>query len=233
MSWVVQFCYSAASQSKTLIVPDKDADGLDAGVIICKTLIALGMSPDLVGVHLVGKNNNVHDEAERVAMLAKDPKYIIIVDQGSRAALPVVDSMSTKCLIIDHHLSDEFPENATVRHYLLQNQPHQLKHSQVVSACHYPPVATSALLTYEICKPLHSTIASACGFLCAIGTHGDLGNTLKWKPPFPDMTEVFKTHTKKAVNDAVALINARKSAKDIHYLQPPTRKQLGERRSLT
>ena len=45
-----------------------------------------------------------------------------------------------------------------------------------------------------------------------MGTHGDLGNTLKWKPPFPDMTEVFKTHTKKAINDAVALINARKSA---------------------
>ncbi|KAL9073494.1 MAG: hypothetical protein Q9161_002915 [Pseudevernia consocians] len=41
-----------------------------------------------------------------------------------------------------------------------------------------------------------------------MGTHGDLGNTLKWKPPFPDMTEVFKTHTKKAINDAVALINA-------------------------
>ncbi|CAD6585485.1 MAG: hypothetical protein ASARMPRED_002178 [Alectoria sarmentosa] len=181
----------AASQSKTLIVPDKDADGLDAGVIIHKTLITLGMSSDLVGVHLIGKNVTVHDEAERVVMLAKDPKYIIIVDQGSRAAPPVVDSLNTKCLIIDHHLSDEFPENATV-----------------VSACHYPPVATSALLTYEICKPLHPTIASACGFLCAMGTHGDLGNTLKWKPPFPDMTEVFKTHTKKAVNDAVALINA-------------------------
>ena len=123
MKRVVQFCYSAASQSKTLIVPDKDADGLDAGVIIHKTLITLGMSPDLVGVHLIGKNVTVHDEAERVVMLAKDPKYIIIVDQGSRAAPPVVDSLNTKCLIIDHHLSDEFPENATVRHSLLQNQP--------------------------------------------------------------------------------------------------------------
>ncbi|KAF6233373.1 hypothetical protein HO173_008305 [Letharia columbiana] len=181
----------AASRSKTLIVPDKDADGLDAGVIIRTTLIALGMSPDLIGVHLISKNATVHDEAERAAMLAKDPKYIIIVDQGSRAAPAVVDSLNTKSLIIDHHLSDEFPENATV-----------------VSACHYPPVATSALLTYEICKPLDQTIASACGFLCAMGTHGDLGNTLKWKPPFPDMTDVFKTHTKKAINDAVALINA-------------------------
>lgn len=181
----------ATSQAKTLIVPDKDADGLDAGVIIRKTLIALGMSPDLIDVHLNAKNVTVHDEAERAAMLAKDPKYIIVVDQGSRAAPPVVDSSDTKSLIIDHHLSDEFPKGASV-----------------VSACHYPPVATSALLTYEICKPLHPSIASACGFLCAMGTHGDLGNTLKWKPPFPDMTEVFKAHTKKAINDAVALVNA-------------------------
>lgn len=106
---------SAVSQSKTLIVPDKDADGLDAGVIVHKTLVALGMSPDLIDVYLINKNVTVHDEVERAAMLAKDPKYIIIVDQGSRAAPPVVDSLNTKSLIIDHHLSDEFPENAIVR----------------------------------------------------------------------------------------------------------------------
>ncbi|KAL8831662.1 MAG: hypothetical protein Q9191_000740 [Dirinaria sp. TL-2023a] len=41
-----------------------------------------------------------------------------------------------------------------------------------------------------------------------MGTHGDLGTTLKWKPPFPDMIEVFKTYTKKSINDAVSLINA-------------------------
>lgn len=124
-------------------------------------------------------------------MKAKDPKYIIVVDQGSRSAPPIVDLEDAKSLIVDHHLSDDFPKNATV-----------------VSACHFPPVATSALLTYEICRPLHPHIASSCGFLCAMGTHGDLGNTLKWKLPFPDMTEVFKAHTKKAITDAVALVNA-------------------------
>lgn len=105
---------SAASQSKTLIVPDKDADGFDAGVILRKTLLALGLSPEHVEVHLIGKNSNVHDQVERTAMQAKKPKYIIIVDQGSQAAPPVIESDDTKSLIIDHHLSDEFPKGATV-----------------------------------------------------------------------------------------------------------------------
>ena len=195
-----------------LIVPDKDADGLDAGVILHKTLVSLGLSPDLIDVHLIGKNSTVHDEVERAAMQDKDPKYIIVVDQGSRAAPPIIDAPDTHSLIIDHHLSDEFPKNATV--LLTWPTPPRivmicLLILQVVSACHYPPVATSALLTYEICKPLNPDISASCGYLCVMGTHGDLGNTLKWKPPFPDMTEVFKTHTKKAINEAVSLINAR------------------------
>ena len=191
------------------------------------------MPLDLVHVHLISKNATVHDEPERAAMLAKDPKFIIVVDQGSRAAPPVVDSPDTKSLIIDHHLSDEFPKNATVRPLLPLNLFHQIKTFQVVSACRYPPVATSALLTYEICKPLHPTIASTCGFLCAMGTHGDLGTSLKWKPPFPDMTEVFKTHTKKAINDAVALVNARQFALGTLSLPVTDRAQLEGRPNST
>lgn len=41
-----------------------------------------------------------------------------------------------------------------------------------------------------------------------VGTHGDLGNTLKWQPPFPDMTGAFKQYTKKLLNDVVSLVNA-------------------------
>lgn len=198
-----------------LIVPDKDADGLDAGVILHKTLVTLGLSPNLIEVHLIGKFSTVHDEIERATMQGRNPKYIIVVDQGSRAAPPIIDAPDTHSLIIDHHLSDEFPENATVTP-IWPRPPRILRNHllilQVVSACHYPPVATSALLTYEICKPLNADISASCGYLCAMGTHGDLGNTLKWQPPFPDMTEVFKTHTKKAINEAVSLINARRSA---------------------
>lgn len=107
---------SAASKEKTLIVPDKDADGLDAGVIIHRTLTALGAEASSIDVHLVGKGKSIHDEEEREAMSAKSPKYIIVVDQGSRPAPPVVDDPGVQSLIIDHHLSDEFPKNAKVRH---------------------------------------------------------------------------------------------------------------------
>jgi hypothetical protein len=185
----------ALSNKKTLLVPDKDADGLDAGIIIYRTLELLGLDAANIDVHLVAKGRNVHDEEERLAMKAKEPSYVIVVDQGSRAGPPLVDEAS--CLIIDHHLSDEFP-----------------KHATVVSACHYPPVATSALLTYEICKPLHPEVEVKCSWPCAMGTIGDLGTTLKWLPPFPDMTETFKAYSKKSINDAVSLLNApRRTAK--------------------
>ena len=105
---------SASAKQKTLIIPDKDADGLDAGVIIHRTLTALGLPAASIDVHLIQKGSNIHDEAERMSMKAKEPKYIIVVDQGSRAGPPVIDSEDTRALIIDHHFSDEFPENATV-----------------------------------------------------------------------------------------------------------------------
>ena len=105
---------SAQAKKKTLIVPDKDADGLDAGVILVRTLVALGLPSEQIDVHLLEKHANVHSESERQAMQAKDPGYVIIVDHGSVEAPPIVDSEGTKCLVIDHHLSDKFPKDAQV-----------------------------------------------------------------------------------------------------------------------
>ena len=184
---------SADAKKRVLIVPDKDADGLSSGVILYRTLALLGLPEDLISIHLFNKGNTVHLAPEREIMASREPSYIFVLDQGSQKGPPVVD-IPHKALIIDHHFaatSDSFPAGA-----------------QVVSACHSPPVATSALLTYVICEPLHPDISSKCDWLCALGTHGDLGNTFKWEPPFPDMKAMFKTHTKKSINDAVAMINA-------------------------
>lgn len=173
-------------------MPDKDADGLSSGAILQKTLVLLGLSPDKISAHLLQKGNSIHDEAERAAMAAHDPEYIFVLDQGSRKSPPVIEKHH-RALIIDHHhaLGDDFPQG-----------------SQHVTACNSPPVATSSLLTYLICRDLHEDVQEECDWLCIMGTHGDLGNTLKWEPPFPDMRAAFKQYTKKAINEAVSLVNA-------------------------
>ncbi|KAB5578198.1 DHH family protein [Coniochaeta sp. 2T2.1] len=181
-----------AAKEKTLIVPDKDADGLTSGCILRKTLILLGLDPDLISVYLLQKGGNIHGDAERAAMAAYRPAYIFVLDQGSRKSPPMIDEPH-RALVIDHHyaLDDDFPAG-----------------SLHVTACNSPPVSTSSLLTYLICCELHEQVTTACDWLCIMGTHGDLGNTLKWEPPFPDMSAAFKKYTKKAINDAVSLINA-------------------------
>lgn len=175
-----------------MIVPDKDADGLTSGAILRKTLILLGLDAELIFCHLVQKGNTIHEESERAAMGAYEPAYVFVLDQGSRKSPPVIDKPH-QALVIDHHhaLSTDFPEAA-----------------MHVTACDSPPVATSSLLTYLICRELHDDVEIECDWLCVMGTHGDLGNTLKWEPPFPDMTVTFKKYTKKVLNDAVSLINA-------------------------
>ncbi|KAK7735515.1 hypothetical protein SLS53_007428 [Cytospora paraplurivora] len=182
----------AAAGKRTLIVPDKDADGLTSGAILLKTLVLLGLDPDSISAHFLKKGNNIHDGSERAAMAAHDPAYIFVPDQGSRRSPPVIDKPH-KALVIDHHhaLDDDFPEGA-----------------QHVTACNSPPVATSSLLTYLICRDLDDDVEKYCDWLCIMGTHGDLGNTLKWEPPFPSMKDAFKRYTKKAINEAVSLINA-------------------------
>lgn len=152
----------------------------------------LGLDSDLITTHLLKKGNSIHDESERIAMAGYNSAYIFVLDQGSRKSPPVVDPPH-KSLVIDHHfaLEDDHPEG-----------------SVHVTACNSPPVATSSLLTYLICRELHEDVEKQCDWLCIMGTHGDLGNTLKWETPFPDMREAFKTYTKKAINEAVSLINA-------------------------
>ena len=188
---------SASAQKPTVILPDKDADGLSSGAILHHTLTALGLRPDLISVYFPPKGSNVHDDSTKEALTKLSPSYIFILDQGSRKTPPVVDLPHT-CLVVDHHFADEggFP-----------------KGSDYVTAHDCPPVATSALLTYTICLPLHPDLNDKVSWLCALGTHGDLGSSIKWEPPFPDLTATFKSHSKKSINDAVALVNApRRSA---------------------
>jgi nanoRNase/pAp phosphatase (c-di-AMP/oligoRNAs hydrolase) len=78
-------------------------------------LIKLGLDPKLLDVHLVQKGSNIHEERERKLMLDKKPSFVIVLDQGSRGGPPVIDDKEAKSLVVDHHSSDEFPQDATVK----------------------------------------------------------------------------------------------------------------------
>jgi single-stranded DNA-specific DHH superfamily exonuclease len=111
------YLYSAASSTRTLLVPDKDADGLSAGVILYRSLVALGHDASKITVHLLSRGSNPHTEAERKAMTAYGAEYAIFVDHGSRGGPELVPPGAkgrVKTLLVDHHLSEEFPEGATV-----------------------------------------------------------------------------------------------------------------------
>ncbi|KAF1809975.1 DHH family protein [Eremomyces bilateralis CBS 781.70] len=182
----------ANSKQNTLLVPDKDADGLTSGAILYTTLVLLGLPQDRISVHLLSKGNNVFSEVELAAVAAYEPSYIFVLDHGSRVGPPLLSRPHT-ALVIDHHQTtpSDFPTGAAY-----------------VTACDSPPVATSSLLTYLICEALHSDVESKCDWLAIIGTHGDLGTNLKWEPPFPNMADPLKRYSKKALNEAVSALNA-------------------------
>jgi hypothetical protein len=188
----LQPSFSAKSNKSTLILPDKDADGLSSGCILHHTLTKLGLSESLISLFFPPKGTNIHEEPTRIAISELSPEYIFVLDQGSRKG-PALTDAPHKCLIIDHHFVEEggFPDGC-----------------KYVTAHDCPPVATSSLLTYLICLPLHPDIKDKTSWIAALGTHGDLGNRLQWKPPFPDMTETFEKHSRSSITLAVARINA-------------------------
>ena len=83
---------------------------------------------------------------------------------------------------------------------------------QVVSAYGHEPVATTSLLAYVLCHELHDSLEDKVAWLGILGTFGDLGSSVKWDPPFPDMGSAIKQHGGKTkYSQAVSLLNARKS----------------------
>jgi hypothetical protein len=200
---LIQEC--AATNKRTILVPDKDADGLTSGAILQRTLLELGLDKDNISVYFVNKGSHVGGDIEREDITKLEPAFIFVLDQGSGTAPPLAN-LPHKGLIIDHHHNSgptDFPDG-----------------SDHVSAWDCPPVVTASLLTYHICSGLSPNIADQTKWLCAIGTHGDLGNSFKWEEPFPDFSTLFKQtgFSKKDINTAVSLLNApRRTAEyDVH-----------------
>ena len=106
----------AKAKQKTVIVPDKDADGLAGAALIYRLLILLGLPEKDIIVHLSQRGTNVHDEKERSALAAIGPTYAIVIDQGSRPGQSLVPKLEPRCktLLIDHHEAAVFPEETDV-----------------------------------------------------------------------------------------------------------------------
>ncbi|KAI0344372.1 DHH phosphoesterase [Trametopsis cervina] len=187
----------AAARSRTLMLPDKDADGLCASLIIYRTLLALGLPSDMISTHFVTKGSNVHTESERVLFEAYKPQYVIVVDQGSRRGDPLVRGKGTRTLLVDHHWTnsdDDFPQGALI-----------------LSAARHPPVATSSALAYMLCRPfVPSQRRDGIDYLCVMGTYGDLGASFVFGPGWPneEIQACIRRCTKKALLNGVVLLNA-------------------------
>ncbi|WVF66062.1 hypothetical protein IAT40_000800 [Kwoniella sp. CBS 6097] len=188
------------NKRSVLIVPDKDADGLSAGTLLYQTLIHMDHPPSLISVHHITKGNNVHSDYERETMHASGAEKIVVLDQGSRPgrslAPPFDDkkSQGRRVLIVDHHMSDEWPEG-----------------SQVLTACQTPPIATAALLTYMFLRDLHPKVYEEEAWRAVVGVIGDLGTSVpKWgTAPWPsELGGVFRKLGSKSFSEAVSGINA-------------------------
>lgn len=187
-------------------------------MVLHRTLTTLGMPEDLIKVHFLLKATSIFKpvEQERLETLIRDSlnskpgdseheARIIVVDQGSRPNPPLVRrseaGANVRTLIIDHHQSNEFPEEA-----------------EILSACHSPPIATSSLLSYLCCRPLHPSLAASTAVYCILGVFGDLSpSEINWGSPksdWPDSKEMLelgeevKRIGKSSLTSAVGAINA-------------------------
>ncbi|WRT63865.1 uncharacterized protein IL334_000790 [Kwoniella shivajii] len=187
-----------SNKRSVLIVPDKDADGLSAGTILYQTLIHMNHPPSLISVHHLTKGNNVHSDFERNLMDSSGAEKVVVLDQGSRPGRSIVPPLPNqkgkRVLVVDHHMSDEWPEG-----------------SQVLTACRSSPIATAALLTYLLLRDLHPKVHEEEAWRAVVGVIGDLGTSVpKWGTgPWPsELGSVFKKLGSKSFSEAVSGVNA-------------------------
>ncbi|PWN23556.1 hypothetical protein BCV69DRAFT_295881 [Microstroma glucosiphilum] len=194
------------SDRPLVILPDKDADGLSSSLILHRTLIHLGLSEECIVIHHLSKGTNPASHSEVEAVKAHKPRAVILLDQGSRPGPPLLgEGDDTPVMVIDHHFlkpGEEGPQG-----------------SLMINASHSPPIATSSLLTWTICRPLWQDPAEAekvIDWLAVLGTAGDLSVNVPWDPPWPDLAPEMKKWSKKRIGTAIALLNAPRRTPDFN-----------------
>jgi hypothetical protein len=164
---------------RVLVAPHTDVDGLTSGVLALRALEAVGARPL---ARVPGKGEHAHSPAFQARLSSGAWDALVVLDMGSRGE-PIVPGLPT--LVVDQHLSDAFPPGA-----------------RVLTANGHEPISTSSLLTYVLVSPL--VVPGPLEWLAVLGTVADLGATA----PMPFLKDALKRAGRKAVTEAVALLNA-------------------------
>lgn len=167
---------------RVIVAPDRDVDGLAAGVLTERAVARLGGEPV---VELPGKGEHVHTPSMRARLARIRAAALVVLDMGSRAG-PIVDGLPT--IVIDHHDAREIPDGAIF-----------------VSAAGHAPVAPTGLLAFHVLSALVDLEDGR--WLAQLATVGDLGERHPFAEQFAGLA-TKKTHVK----EAVALLNAARRA---------------------
>jgi single-stranded-DNA-specific exonuclease len=135
-----------------VVACDNDVDGLAAAVILQRVIGAAGAHAVVMPAR---RGEHVHRESMRLRILAERPRTLVVADMGSRPA-PIIPELPT--LVIDHHNASAGRPPGTL----------------FVNGYDRPPVATSSVLAYAVCRPLAG--AEEAGWLAALGAVADLGS---------------------------------------------------------
>ncbi|MDY7231558.1 hypothetical protein [Hyalangium rubrum] len=164
---------------QVLVAPHTDVDGLSSGVLALRALRAMGARPS---VQLPGKGEHAHSPPFQQRLRRVGADALMVLDMGSRAG-PILPELPT--LIVDHHPSTEFPEGALV-----------------LSGYGHEPIAPTSVLTYALVSPM--IIPGPLEWLAVMGAVADLGADA----PLPYLKDALRRAGRKAVTEAVALLNA-------------------------
>ncbi|HUS28562.1 MAG TPA: DHH family phosphoesterase [Kofleriaceae bacterium] len=173
-----------AKRAKIIVAPDRDVDGLAAGVLVMRAIERLGGQPVIA---LPNKGEHVHTPSMRARLAGLQADALIVLDMGSRAG-PIVEDLPT--IVIDHHDAREKPDGAIF-----------------VSAAGCEPVAPTGLLAYELLSEIVDL--QDLGWLALLATHADLGD----HHPFAEELAVPASQTKKThVRETISLLNSARRA---------------------
>jgi single-stranded-DNA-specific exonuclease len=165
-----------------VVASHNDADGLSAAVIVLRALRARGIVVESLPAR---RGEHVHAPAMQERINACSPNALVVLDMGSRPG-SIVDGLPT--LVIDHHdAAAGTPPGAVV-----------------VNGYDRPPVATSSVLAYVVCRAMPGVEDAA--WLGALGAIADLGSAA----PFASVLGVDARGA--AWSKAVSLINAARRA---------------------